>query len=82
MSDVVTVNAPVSYRRWIAPNFANVDMPPRPRQEGMQALPSVAIKDLAPEALDALAAAWLSDLYTKADRPCPFANLGASHEAR
>lgn len=68
----VTVSAPVTFKTWHAPNFALPNLPPRPRQEGFRVPDGVPVADLAPAVLDALAAAWLADLYAKSGRPCPF----------
>ena len=72
MTGAITVKTSVSFRRWTAPNYAVVDMGPSRRVEGLREGTSVAVADLAPEALDALAEAWLADLYEKAKRPSPF----------
>jgi hypothetical protein len=71
MNGLVSVSVPVSFRRWQAPNFANVNRPPGKRQDGLQELPSVPVADLDPKALDALAAAWIEDLYEKAGKKPP-----------
>lgn len=72
MTDTVTVSAPTTYRRWSPPNFASLDQPPRRREEGLVATAATHVKDLTPEALDALAGAWLEDLYFKTGRPSPW----------
>ncbi len=72
MTETVTVSAPVTYRRWPPPNFASLDQPPRRREEGRVATAATHVKDLTPEALDALAGAWLEDLYFKTGRPSPW----------
>ena len=77
MSDAITVNAPVRYRKWQAPNFATQDTPPRPRQDGFREAPSTPVAELAPEVLNALAQAWLDDLYTKAGHAAPRIIIGA-----
>lgn len=56
---------------WTAPNYATVEMPPRPKQDGVQALPSFHVKDLPLETLDRLAEQWRRDLYQKAGQPLP-----------
>jgi hypothetical protein len=48
-------------------------MPPRPKQEGLQELPKVHVKELPFQVLDALAEAWLQDLYMNAKQSNPFA---------
>lgn len=70
-NEPVTVNAPVSYNRWQVPNFASPVRPPRPRQEGIDGDRGVPVVELPAEALDALARAWLEDLYRKAGRDVP-----------
>jgi len=77
MDDAITVSAPVRFRRWTTPNFATQDVPPRPRSEGFQEAPSTPIAELAPEVLNALAQAWLNDLYTKAGHSPPRIVIGA-----
>lgn len=71
MSDTVTVTAEVKFKRWQTPNFATRDTPPRPRQEGFSMTEGVPIRELPAEALDALARAWLADLYRKVNRSVP-----------
>jgi hypothetical protein len=72
MSEPITVTTAVKFRRWQAPNYAVQDMPPRPRQEGMVELPKAHINELPFEVLDALAEAWLTDLYAKSEYANPF----------
>lgn len=71
MSGTIPVTAKISYRRFQVPNFATQDMPARPKQDGLHALPSTPIAELDPAVLDALAAAWIWDLYDKAGRERP-----------
>lgn len=71
MRDTISISTKVVFRKWPAPNFATVSLPPLPRQEGMKELPSVPIAELQPQVLDALAEAWLADLYAKANRKAP-----------
>lgn len=71
----VEVKTSVRFNTWQVPNFATVTTPPRPKQEGMQAAPTIAIGDLDVAALDALAAAWLEELYKKAGQSNPFAQI-------
>jgi len=51
---------------WQAPNFAQVDV----GENGDK--PTVPVKDIETRALDALAEAWLADLYRKACKTSPF----------
>lgn len=71
MSEDVIVAAAMAYRRWLAPNFATWALPPSARQEGLKVAPSTPVADLDDRALDALAQAWLNDLYAKANRRPP-----------
>lgn len=50
------------------PNYAVIEMPPRPKQEGVRELPPVPVADLAPDALRELAQQWLTELYRKAGK--------------
>jgi hypothetical protein len=68
----MTASIRLPLKPWQVPNFANVDMPPRPRQDGMVSNPSFKVEELAQDALDDLAAQWLADLYTKANKTSPF----------
>ncbi len=71
MGDSINVTTQVAFRRWKAPNFATMESRPRARQDGIQAMPSTPVRELAPDVLDALAAAWIHDLYAKAGREAP-----------
>ncbi len=59
----------VKLKPWLTPNFATIEMPPRPKQEGISALPSIPVKELSPQALADLAEQWLTELYEKAGKP-------------
>lgn len=72
MADDVTTTMGMTFRAFTVPNFVSLSMPARPKQEGMHPLPSLAIQDLSPDALDALAARWLDNLYASCKRPSPF----------
>lgn len=67
------MTAMMSYKlkAWQTPNFATVDLPTRPKQDGIVALPSVAVKDIPQEALDSLAQQWIEELYAKAGKTPP-----------
>jgi hypothetical protein len=56
---------------WMVPNFVSIEMPPRPKQDGIAALPSIPLKDLPLETLDSLAEQWRTELYAKAGKPLP-----------
>jgi hypothetical protein len=68
MNEDVTVNAPVSYRRWQVPDHAVHVTPPGTRGEGFKQSPTTKVQDLTPEALEALAQAWIDDLFTRANK--------------
>ena len=51
---------------WVAPKFAIVAEPMRPREEGLQQCRSIQVSDLSPETLREMANNWLSDLYDNA----------------
>lgn len=61
----VTVNAPVSYKKFQIPNFAIIALPPRSREEGMKELPSVPLSQVPNQAFVALVEAWVSEMYTQ-----------------
>lgn len=65
-SDTISVTAPTFYKKFQVPNFAHLHMPPRPRQEGMQGLPSIPLNELPEEAVHQLAEAWVAEFYEKA----------------
>jgi hypothetical protein len=72
MNDPITVTTAVKFRRWQAPNYAVQDIPRRPRHEGLVEAPKMHVNELAPQVLDALAKAWLSDLYDRAGQSNPW----------
>lgn len=72
MNDPITVTTAVKFRRWQAPNYAVQDVPPRPRQEGFHEAPKAAVSELPFQVIDALAEAWLNDLYAKSEHENPF----------
>lgn len=60
-----------SLKPWQTPNFATVELPPRPKQEGIVALPSVPLNELSDEALDILVEQWRAEVYRKAQKLPP-----------
>jgi len=60
-----TIN--VTLARWQTPNFARRAGPPAAPEDGREDV-GIPVRELSDEALDALAWAWVSDLYTKAGR--------------
>lgn len=73
MSDAVTVMTKVRFKPFNVPNFASIQVGPRPKQEGISPLPSIPIAELDAEVLDALAGRWLDNLYAAVGRASPFA---------
>ena len=67
MTDMLMKLAP-----WRAPDFAQLQAAPASREDGFKEFPTVSVRDLSQEALDALAGEWLGDLYTKAGKPSPW----------
>jgi hypothetical protein len=65
----MTSEMKMKLKPWLSPNYAQVEMPPRPRQDGPKEPPSLHVSELSAEALDGLAEQWLADLYTKAGKP-------------
>jgi len=68
----VEVRMTVRFTPWQAPNFATVQTKPGFKQDGMQPLPSIPVDVLDDDALQVLAQSWLTDLYAKAGKICPF----------
>ena len=60
MADQVDVTMRASFKRWHVPNFATT-----------VSGGSVHVRDLEPHVLDAVAQAWLDDLYQKTGRAAP-----------
>jgi hypothetical protein len=54
---------------WAVPNFATIELPPEPKQNGFRELPSIAVAELSADALSDLAEQWLTELYQKAGKP-------------
>lgn len=57
---------------WTPPNFVRVTAPAGTRQDGINELPSVAVKDLTQEVFNGLAEEWLVALYREAGKPMPW----------
>lgn len=62
----------VNLKPWPVPDHATVELPPQPKQAGMQALPTIPLGELDPDALDNLAQEWLDNLYANVKRRSPF----------
>lgn len=77
--DTVEVKTGVRFRTLDVPRFAYLDVPPMPKQDGVQPLPRFPLADLAPEVIDALAARWLDNLYASVNRASPFASEVREH---
>lgn len=63
---------------WTTPDYVHIDMPARPKQEGMHELPAIHITELLGKELDGLVQQWLNDLYVKAGKPCNWINTPAA----
>lgn len=63
MSKPITVTTAVKFRRLLTPNFVT--------QDGSQAS-TMHVRELPQQVLDALAGAWLDDIYSKAGQRNPF----------
>lgn len=61
----------IRLKPWQVPNFATMELGPRPREEGMIQAPSIPIADLEQGAFDALVERWVNDIYKKAGRERP-----------
>lgn len=67
--DKAFVNFPL--KPWVVPNFATVELPPKPKQDGLHALPSIPLADLPLDALDGLVRQWTKEVYQKAGVKAP-----------
>lgn len=56
---------------WTVPNFVCVEMPPRPRQEGMAESPKYAIAELGAEVLSDMCDRFRADVFAKAGKADP-----------
>lgn len=56
---------------FMVPNFVMVEMPPRPRNEGMKGLPSFPLNELPVETLDDLCLQFRADVFAKAGKKDP-----------
>lgn len=65
-----TAKVEVKLRPFLVPNFATIDLNPRLHGDKNEA--SLPIAELDHAALDALAEAWLTELYKKAGKRNPF----------
>lgn len=64
----ISATLDVKLKPFQVPNFVGIERKPGLKQEGMQELPTIAIEDLSKAALNALAQAWLDELYRKANK--------------
>lgn len=62
---------PMKLKPWTTPNFATVELPPRPKQDGVVALPAIPLADLTEEAVDDLVKQWRAEVYKKANMLLP-----------
>lgn len=72
MTDIIEVKTTVRFKPWIVPDYANLDVGVRPRQEGFKPSEGIPVGELDPEVLDALAQRWLDNLYASVKRRPPF----------
>lgn len=52
-------------RPFTVPSYVSAEMPPRPKQDGLQALPQFHISELDDETLEALCTQFRSDVFAK-----------------
>lgn len=64
--DVISATLRVKLKPWSAPSFAARET------EAGEDRESVHVSELSAETLEAMALAWLRDLYRKAEQRCPF----------
>jgi hypothetical protein len=58
-------------RPFMTPNFVSVEMPPRPRQEGLVEAPKFALAELDAETLSELCDEFRADVFRKANKTDP-----------
>ncbi len=68
--DTVTTRTTIAFEKWRIPNFATVAQDPTLAQGNSST--AIRVENLDAVALDDLTAEWLTDLYTKAGKVCPF----------
>ena len=56
---------------WIVPNFVRGQMPPRPRQEGIQDAPSFALSGVDADTLAQMCDDFRAEIFRKAGKPDP-----------
>lgn len=65
-------------RPWLAPNFAQVESPVGRRQDGILVPNGIPVAEIPEHVLHDMALDWVSDLYRKAGKPCPWVKLKPS----
>lgn len=71
---MIEVRTKVKFHTWSVPNYATLGAT-QPRCDGWNTTPmppSIPVTELEDDALQALAKAWLTELYDKAGRKSPF----------
>lgn len=61
----------VSLRPWTVPNFASIEMPPRPRQDGPHEAPSLPLAEIPAVALSDLCDDFRREVFRKAGKRDP-----------
>lgn len=68
----MTATTQIKLKPFAVPVDAVMELPARPKQDGLKMLPRIPLEDLEPDALDALAQTWLDNLYASVKRRSPF----------
>lgn len=68
---MTNVTMPLKLKPFNTPNFVLVDMPARPKQEGVTSLPSFPLHELSVESLDQLCRQFRAEVFTKAGKKDP-----------
>lgn len=69
----MAISVAVKLKPWTVPNFASVEMPVKPREEGLQNGVSFALNELPAEALAQLCDEFRAEVFRKAGKPDPSA---------
>lgn len=68
------IKTTIKFRAWRAPNYALLEN----AKDGDRECHTIPVDDLDEAALEALARAWLEDLYGKTQHTSPFVVIGAA----
>lgn len=66
--DYVEAMMPLTLKTWATPDHVIIQVGPRPRQEGISPLPTMALVDIPDNAFHALVEEWVSEMYRKAKK--------------